>query len=120
MRYTDLRPSLIYSAAHASEWLLIAEELQLANVEWRVLDKFENLTDHPASATDVLAAVREWDAVHDTLTCQEHPRTDCSQVAYPDPYDELDVPCPCGTCTAYRAFAELRRMVREAPKGETE
>ena len=114
MTHTDLRPILTYSAAHASDWLLIAEELQLAGIEWRVLDILDNLTDHPASAQDVLGAVREWDAVHDTLTCQEHPRTDCSQEAYPDPYDEMDVPCPCGTCTAYRAFAELRRMVREA------
>jgi len=113
MTLHDLRPILAYSAAHASDWLLIAEELQLAGIEWRVLDKFENLTDHPASAQDVLAAVREWDTVHDTLLCREH-EGDCYMFAYPDPYDEMDVPCPCGTCTAYRAFAELRRMVREA------
>jgi len=116
MTLQDIRPILAYSRAHASDWLLLAEELQLAGIEWRVLDILDNLTDYPTGIQEVLAAVREWDVVHDTLLCREHPRSDCSQVAYPDPYDELDVVCPCGTCTAYRAFAELRRMVRAAQR----
>jgi len=65
MTLQDIRPILAYSRAHASDWLLLAEELQLAGIEWRVLDILDNLTDYPTGIQEVLAAVREWDVVRE-------------------------------------------------------